>query len=66
MMNHELPFCLYCNRTSDEVPLINMRFKGKDIWICPQHFPILIHKPAQLAGKLPGLEKLEPADHEED
>jgi hypothetical protein len=61
-MNSSLPFCLYCERTSDEVPLINLLFKGKELWICPQHFPILIHKPAQLADKLPGLEALEPPE----
>jgi hypothetical protein len=27
-------------------------------WICPQHLPILIHKPVRLAEKLPGLENL--------
>ncbi len=61
-MNNNLSYCLYCDRTSDEVPLINLRFKGKELWICPQHFPILIHKPAQLADKLPGLEALEPPE----
>ncbi|MBN1668307.1 MAG: hypothetical protein JW862_14535 [Anaerolineales bacterium] len=30
----------------------------QDFYICPQHLPILIHKPAQLADKLPGAEKL--------
>jgi hypothetical protein len=61
-MNSSLPYCLYCDRTSDEVPLINLFFKDKDLWICPQHFPILIHKPSQLADKLPGLETLEPPE----
>lgn len=59
-MENKLPVCLYCNRSSDEAPLIKLQFKGQEYWICPQHLPILIHKPAQLAGKLPGAETLEP------
>jgi len=57
-------YCLYCQRSDEEVPLLNLRFKGSDAWICAQHLPILIHKPAQLADKLPGLEGLTPAEHE--
>jgi len=56
--------CLYCERSSDEVPLISLHYQGNAVWICPQHLPILIHKPAQLADKLPGVEKL--AGTEED
>jgi len=66
-MASKLASCLYCDRTSDQVPLINMYFKGKETWICPQHLPMLIHKPAQLANKLPGLEAVEPPEgHEND
>jgi hypothetical protein len=36
-----------------------------DMWICPQHMPILIHDPAQLVGKMPGAENLKPSDHHE-
>ena len=46
--------CLYCERNSDQVPLIALRFGGQALWICPQHLPILIHNPEQLADKLPG------------
>lgn len=53
-MQHELERCLSCNRSSDEVPLILVRHRDSNYWICPQHFPILIHKPMQLADKLPG------------
>lgn len=56
--------CLACEQTSDEVPLINVQYRGQEFWICPQHLPILIHKPAQLAGRLPGAEKLDAAPHE--
>jgi hypothetical protein len=43
--------------------LIALHYQEKQYWICPQHFPILIHEPAQLVGKLPGAEKLSPHQH---
>jgi hypothetical protein len=55
--------CLVCEKASEEVPLISFRFKGSDLWICPQHLPVLIHDPTKLAGRLPGAENLAPADH---
>ncbi len=54
------PQCAYCERSSDQVPLMALRYQGAEAWICPQHLPILIHKPAQLVGKLPGAEHLAP------
>lgn len=53
-MSQDAQKCLYCERTASQVPLIALRFGGQDLWICPQHLPILIHKPEQLAEKLPG------------
>jgi hypothetical protein len=55
--------CVYCERDSEEVPLINLSYSGQDYWICPQHLPILIHKPSQLKDKLPGVDRLTPPDH---
>jgi hypothetical protein len=55
--------CLVCRSGSETVPLIAFRFKGSDLWICPQHLPILIHDPGKLTGVLPGAEDLDPADH---
>jgi hypothetical protein len=52
--------CIQCERSSDEVPLIELNFGGKAYWICPQHLPILIHKPSNLADKLPGADRLSP------
>lgn len=58
------PACLVCNVDDQSLPLINIRFKGKNYWICPQHLPILIHKPEQLMDKLPGMEaKASPQHH---
>ncbi len=53
-MNDNQAKCIQCERGSQEVPLIQMEFGGQTLWICPQHLPILIHKPTQLADKLPG------------
>lgn len=53
--------CLYCECDSEQVPLLAMRYRDAEVWICPQHLPILIHEPAKLAGKLPGAEDLSPA-----
>lgn len=53
-MSNPTAKCLHCQRTSDEIPLIQFEFGGKTSWICPQHLPILIHKPEELADKLPG------------
>jgi hypothetical protein len=50
--------CLYCEKTANQAPLINLAYCEDSYWICPQHLPILIHKPAQLADKLPGADKL--------
>lgn len=54
--------CIQCEKGSQEVPLLQMEFNGQTLWICPQHLPILIHKPAQLAEKLPGASFSEPSE----
>jgi hypothetical protein len=64
-MNTNQEICLYCERSSEEVPLIAMRHRGRAVWICPQHLPILIHQPSRLADKLPGAANLgAPEGHE--
>lgn len=55
-MPDDLPRCLRCQRSSNEVTLIRLEYQGDGHWICPQHLPILIHKPSQLAEQLPGAE----------
>ena len=56
--------CLNCSHTEQERPLLTIKFQGNEIYICPQCLPVLIHKPANLAGKLPGAEKFgAPAEH---
>ncbi|GAB4539288.1 MAG: hypothetical protein Fur002_04160 [Anaerolineales bacterium] len=46
-------FCINCNRTEQEYPLLTLTFQGKDFYICPQCLPNLIHKPQTLVGKIP-------------
>lgn len=55
--------CVACDRTADQIPLLTLEYRGDRFWICPQHMPILIHDPARLVGRLPGAERLEPAEH---
>jgi hypothetical protein len=57
--------CIACERSADATPLLTLEFQGGTFRICPQHLPVLIHDPAQLIGRLPGAEKLEPADHKD-
>jgi len=58
--------CLNCNISEQERPLITLKFQGTELYICPQCLPILIHKPYQLAEKLPNFTPSEnppPNDH---
>jgi hypothetical protein len=50
--------CLYCERTDEEVPLIQFVFKGEHHFICNQHLPLLLHNPKELACKLPDMEQV--------
>jgi hypothetical protein len=64
-MTPSKPKCLVCEQTSDEIPLLALTYRDTTYWICPQHFPILIHQPAKLVGKLPGAEKLTAHAHDD-
>jgi hypothetical protein len=55
--------CVACDRPDAQIPLVHLHYRGADLWICPQHLPVLIHDPTRLAGRLPGAEHLRPADH---
>lgn len=55
--------CVYCGKTSEDVPLIQFEFKGNRYSICPGHLPVLIHDPHKLGEKLPGAAGLSPSDH---
>jgi hypothetical protein len=45
--------------------LLQLQYAGKATWICPQCLPTLIHAPARLADKLPGIEHIKPATHKD-
>ena len=55
--------CLVCGQTSQEIPLLPLHYQEQIFYICPQHFPILIHHPEKLVGILPGAERLAPHSH---
>lgn len=55
--------CLVCECSSEDAPLIKFYFKDEKYAICAQHLPILIHKPQELAGKLPQSDQLSSAPH---
>ena len=57
------PACLICEQTDNDAPLIDFTYQGQSFSICPQHLPILIHKPHMLADKLPGAKQWEEAEH---
>jgi hypothetical protein len=56
------PLCLLCERGSDVVPLIALTYQSRNIHVCPQHLPVLIHDPGQLVGLLQGAETFRPAE----
>lgn len=63
-MTDDNPRCLVCQKTDSEAPLLHLTYQGQAYYICPQDLPLLIHKPAQLAHILPGLDKLGGVQHE--
>ena len=44
--------CFSCDRTEFDVPLLRLRYSSKEIHICPQCLPALIHHIELLAEKL--------------
>jgi len=58
--------CLNCGSSEMDRPLVTLKFQGKELYICPQCLPTLIHKPYQLADKIPEFTPSEtppPDDH---
>ena len=46
--------CLNCGSSEQERPLLTLKLQGKEVYLCPQCMPIMIHEPDQLVDKLPG------------
>jgi hypothetical protein len=57
--------CLNCGRSEQEIPLVPLHYRGEAWYLCPQCFPVMIHQPNKLVGKLPGAEDMQPANHED-
>ncbi|MFA6455374.1 MAG: hypothetical protein WCW40_01030 [Bacteroidota bacterium] len=62
-MNQSSKTCFVCNQTQEQIPLIFLVYQNKELWICPQHLPVLIHHPQQLDGKLSGANDMKPSEH---
>lgn len=62
-MMKKTPACAHCERTSNEIPLLALYYQDQVSYICPQHLPILIHKPKDLIGKVPGVHNLSAEGH---
>lgn len=60
----EKKVCVLCGVDSSELPLVTLTFQERNYYICPEHLPVLIHEPAKLIGKLPGVEKLKGHAHD--
>jgi hypothetical protein len=56
-----LNFCLNCNASETEIPLVHLLYAGKSAFICSSCLPVLIHQPQKLVGKLDGADKISPA-----
>jgi hypothetical protein len=57
--------CVFCGRGSQEIPLLTFEYRASSFNICPQHLPVLIHDPGQLAGRVEGAENFQPAAHKD-
>ncbi|MCK5815182.1 MAG: hypothetical protein KAH07_04480 [Flavobacteriaceae bacterium] len=51
--------CLVCKKSSKETPVTKFYYQKSEFYICPQHIPVLIHKPQELVGLLDGADKLQ-------
>lgn len=58
IMNDNEHRCLVCGQSSQDRPLFRLEYQDRDYFICPEHFPLVIHQPEKLVGLLPGAEKL--------
>lgn len=49
--------CLACDQTSEDTPLIRLEYRGRKLWICPRHMPVLIHQTERLIEQFPSVEE---------
>lgn len=55
--------CLNCSVSEKEMPLVTLAYRGEQKYICAQCFPLLIHKPEKLVGRIDGAENFKAAQH---
>ena len=51
--------CLVCKTSSTEIPVTKFYYQESEFYICPQHIPVLIHKPQELVGLLDGADNMQ-------
>lgn len=57
----KINYCLNCNASENDIPLVNLIYAGQQTFICSNCLPVLIHHPQKLIGKLDGAENILPA-----
>ncbi|HMN25706.1 MAG TPA: hypothetical protein PKE38_14475 [Ignavibacteriaceae bacterium] len=62
--NPKTNYCLNCNNSENDIPLVNLVYSGKQTFICSNCLPVLIHHPQRLIGKLDGAKNIPPAEVE--
>ena len=48
--------CFNCKAPETEVPVVNLSYKGKELWICPRCIPNMIHEPQIIESSLASTE----------
>lgn len=44
--------CFNCGNSESEMPLLKLRYKTGEMWVCPQCMPVLIHKTDIIVSQL--------------
>jgi hypothetical protein len=52
MGSQQSALCLSCGRSESAFPVIVLRLAGREVYVCPQCLPALIHHPDRLTEKL--------------
>ncbi len=58
-----LDTCINCGKSDNEAPILQMKFRGAQMWICSGCIPVLIHRPEQLMGQLTSVNNIEINNH---
>lgn len=44
--------CFNCQASEQDSPVVNLRYRGKELWICPRCIPNMIHEPQIVQASL--------------